>query len=125
MRRPRRPFVNPSNDAESFYDIIEDYELIEASFAQQYGIRLRREDDMSWGEFMTLLAGINSDSALGAIVSIRSETDAERIKNFTPQQKKIRNDWRRNHRPIVRSKEELDSAMNGFKNMFISIGKEG
>lgn len=80
---------------------------------------------MSWGEFMTLLAGINSDSALGTIVGIRSETDAEKIKNFTPQQRKIRNDWRRKHRPTVRSKEELDRAMNGFKNMFISLGKEG
>ena len=80
---------------------------------------------MSWGEFMTLLSGINSDSALGQIVSIRSETDAEKIKQFTPHQRKIRNDWRRNHRPVISKTEDLDKVMDGFKNMFISMGKEG
>lgn len=126
MRKRSAPFVSPCDaDGESYYDIIEDYELIEASFAQQYGIRLRLEDDMSWGEFMTLLSGINSDSALGQIVSIRSETDAEKIKNFTPQQRKIRNDWRRNHQRVVRKPEDLDKVMEGFKSMFLSIEKGG
>lgn len=80
---------------------------------------------MSWGEFMTLLSGINSDSALGQVVSIRSETDAEKIKNFSPQQRKIRNDWRRNHQRVVKKPEDLDKAMEGFKSMFLSIGKGG
>lgn len=74
---------------------------------------------------MTLLSGISSDSVLGSVVGIRSETDAEKIKNFTPQQRKIRNDWRRNHRPVISKTEDLDKVMAGFKNMFISIGKEG
>lgn len=74
----------------------DDYELIEASFAKQYGIRLRQEEDMSWQEFCTLLLGLLPDTPLGRIVSIRAEKDPKVIKNFTKEQKKIRNDWQRN-----------------------------
>lgn len=51
------------------------------------------EDEMTWDEFTTLLAGIGPETPLGAIVSIRSEKDPERIKTFTPEQKRIRNEW--------------------------------
>lgn len=33
------------------------------------------------------------DTPLGKIMSIRSETDRETIKRFSPYEKKIRNDW--------------------------------
>lgn len=49
---------------------------------------------MSWGEFSTLLAGIMPKTPLGQIVSIRSEEDKDILKNFTPQQHQIRNEWR-------------------------------
>ena len=49
---------------------------------------------MSWGEFSTLLAGIMPETPLGQIVSIRSEDDKETLKHFTPEQHKIRNEWR-------------------------------
>ena len=117
--------MQPSNDGEAFYDILEDWELIEASFAQQYGIRLRREEDMTWGEFSTLLAGINADSPLGHIVSIRAETDKEKIKNFSPQERKIRSEWRSKHRNINSNKEDYDRAMAGFSAMFKSMSKKG
>ena len=100
--------------------------MIEASFAQQYGIRLRREDDMSWDEFSTLLGGLNGETPLGHIVSIRSEKDPERIKNFTPAEKKIRNDWARKHRPIITDAKERDTALAGFLAMFKEMSrKEG
>lgn len=121
MRRSKPPFAKPSNNEESYYEIIGDWELIEASFAQQYGIRLRREDDMSWGEFSTLLAGLNGDTPLGHIVSIRSEKNRDRIKNFTAAEKKIRNDWARDHRRIVTDTKERDTALSGFLAMFKSI----
>ena len=60
----------------------------------QYGIRLRSEPDMTWDEFCTLLAGIMPETPLGQIVQIRSENDREKLKQFTPEQKRIRNDWR-------------------------------
>lgn len=118
------PFASP-NQEKGFYDLIGDWELIEASFAQQYGIRLRREDDMSWDEFTTLLCGINGDTPLGRIVSIRSETDSETIKRFSPSEKKIRDEWRRSHRKIITDKQEYEAAMTGFLEMFKSIAKGG
>ena len=119
------PFVSSHKQEQGFYDLIGDWELIEASFAQQYGIRLRREDDMSWDEFTTLLAGINGDTPLGRIVSIRSETDTETIKRFSPSEKKIRNEWRSRHRKIITDKQEYEAAMSGFLEMFKSISKGG
>jgi hypothetical protein len=49
---------------------------------------------MPWGEFSTLLAGIMPNTPLGQVVSIRSEEDKEMLKNFTPEQRRIRNEWR-------------------------------
>lgn len=105
--------------------MIQDYELIEASFAQQYGIRLRRENDMSWDEFSTLLAGLNGDTPLGHIVSIRSETDKERLKQFTPAERKIRNDWRARHRVVVTDKTENEKAIENFREMFKALSQKG
>ena len=51
---------------------------------------------MSWGEFCSLLSGLMPDTPLGQIVGIRSEKDPKKIKNFTKEQRKIRNDWIRN-----------------------------
>lgn len=117
--------MQPSKAADSYYELIGDWELIEASFAQQYGIRLRREDDMSWDEFATLLAGLNGDTPLGRIVSIRSETDKERLKTFTPEERKIRSAWRAKHRSVVTNKAEYDQAMAGFRAMFKSMSGKG
>ena len=72
----------------------EDWGLIEASFTAQYGIRLRAEEEMSWSEFSTLLAGIMPETPLGQIITIRSENDKDTLKHFTPAQHKIRNEWR-------------------------------
>ena len=77
-----------------WYDLFEDWELIEASFLTQYGIRLRLVDDMSWNEFCTLLSGIMTKTPLGQIVSIRAEEDKDILNNFTEEQHKIRNEWR-------------------------------
>lgn len=48
---------------------------------------------MKWVEFSTLLAGLNQETPLGALVAIRTEEDPERLKSFTPEMKKIRNAW--------------------------------
>lgn len=84
---------HPLNSGESYYDLFDDWELIEASFLKQYGIRLRTEDDMSWSEFCSLLSGIMPDTPLGQVVTIRSEKDPKVLKNFTREQKRIKNEW--------------------------------
>lgn len=108
-----------------FYDIFEDWQLIDASFTQQYGIRLRRETDMSWDEFCTLLSGLKHDTPLGNIVSIRSETDKEILKYFNPRQKKIRSDWLRRNRKKVTNVEQYNNDMKMFENMFKNLAKVG
>lgn len=81
-------------DGESYYDLFDDWDLIESSFLKQYGIRLRTENDMSYQEFCSLLSGIMPDTPLGQIVSIRAEKDKEVLKHFTPEQRRIRSEWR-------------------------------
>ena len=95
MRKKQHP-----QNSEAYYDIFDDWNLIEASFLKQYGIRLRTEDDMSYAEFCSLLSGIMPDTPLGQVVSIRAEKDMKVINNFTKEQKRIRNDWllKRNQR---------------------------
>lgn len=44
-------------------------------------------------EYRKLLTGLTGDTSLGYVVSIRSETDSEKIKNMTVKEKKIRRDW--------------------------------
>ncbi len=83
--------ARPSGEA--YYDIFDDWELIEASFLKQYGIRLRTENDMLYPEFCSLLSGIMHDTPLGQIVSIRAEKNPEVIRNFSDEQKRIRSEW--------------------------------
>lgn len=92
---------HPESNGESYYDLFEDWELIESSFLKQYGIRIREVDDMSWTEFCSLLSGIMHDTPLGYIVSIRAEKDPKVIKDFTPDQKRIRSEW------ILRKSEKV------------------
>lgn len=61
---------------------------------------------MSWNEFCTLLSALSSDTPLGRIVSIRAEKDPKVLKNFTPEQKKIRNDWQRRRLKKLREDPE-------------------
>lgn len=71
---------------------MDDYDLIEASFLSQYGIRLK-VTELQFDEFLNLTSCLMPDTPLGQIVAIRSETDTDVISNFTEQQMKIRNDW--------------------------------
>lgn len=105
-----------------WYDLFEDWELIEASFLTQYGIRLRLVDDMSWNEFCTLLSGIMTKTPLGQIVSIRAEEDKDILNNFTEDQHKIRNEWRnRNNTTIEMTEEEKAQKIKEFEQMMASM----
>ena len=116
MRRWRPDFKNSNNKRESWYDLIDDWELIEASFTQQYGIRLSR-DEMDWWEFQSKLQLLNETTPLGQVVCIRSESDPEILKNFTKDQKRIRNEYLKKNAKNM-DKKEYDDAMNAFKEMF-------
>ena len=115
MTMNRRVSVNQKK-RESWYDFYDDWDLIESSIAQQYGIRLRNEiNTISWSEVKMLISGLLSDTPLGRIISIRSENDKEQLKHFTPDMHKIRNDWRNR---IAKDKlKDEDSLNRTFANM--------
>lgn len=71
---------------------MDDYDLIEASFLSQYGIRLKTAE-LDFDEFLNLTSCLMPDTPLGQIVAIRSETDADIISKFTDAQREVRNSW--------------------------------
>jgi len=70
-----------------------DKALIEASFAMQYGIRLAKED-IAFGEYCRLLAGLMANTPLGRVVAVRGEKNAERIKGFGEYERDVLRKWR-------------------------------
>ena len=105
-----------------YYDLVDDFDLIVSSFQSQYGIRLSREllpGGMKWEEFRDLLVGISPDTALGRIVAIRAENDQKILKKFTPEQRKIWNEWRRKRASTISPKEAGD-AIEGFRRVFLA-----
>lgn len=120
MRKWKKRFVTQQRN-ELYYDLFNDWDLIDASITQQYGIRLRYEPDMQWGEFCTLLTGLNGDTPLGHVVDVRSTTDKERIKNMSVSDKRIRAEWqsRQVKKPIdeksyMQSMKALEEAMKAL-----------
>lgn len=80
---------------------------------------------MSWDEFCTLLAGLKHDTPLGNIVSIRSETDKDMLKHFTPQQKKIRSEWQKRKVKRVIDMDQYNNDMKMFEKLFEGLAKAG
>lgn len=72
---------------------------------------------MSWDEFCTLLAGIMPKTPLGQIVSIRSEEDKDMLKNFTPEQNRIRDEWR-NRQIESMTDEEKEAKVKEIEELF-------
>ena len=93
-----------------------------SSFLSQYGVRLMHKEfkDMQWDEFRALLAGISSETALGRVVAIRAENDKNILKNFTPEQHRIRNSWKR-RQAQSRTDEDMKNVLDGFKEAFIAM----
>ncbi|MBY2477630.1 bacteriophage Gp15 family protein [Clostridioides difficile] len=117
LTKRQKPDFKTQNKSDGFYDLYEDWELIESSFAKQYGIRLRTEIDMSWSEFCSLLSGIMPETPLGQIVSIRAEKDPKTLKGFTKEQRKIRNDWiLKRNKKLREDKNNYSSYINNFQN---------
>lgn len=119
--------VGVSSSDEYWYDLNDpyDFDLIEASFQQQYGIDIVQypgEEDMTWRKFKILLSGLLPETPLGKIVQIRSENDPDVLKGYTMQQHAIRNKWRRKKQedlygipPKEQSYAVLRALMDAYK----------
>lgn len=119
--------VGVSSSDEYWYDLNDpyDFDLIEASFQQQYGIDIVQypgQEDMTWRKFKILLSGLLPETPLGKIVQIRSENDPDVLKGYTMQQHAIRNKWRRKKQedlygipPKEQSYAVLRALMDAYK----------
>lgn len=76
----------------------------------QYPNKNLYDDSMDWQEFCTLLSGIMPETPLGQIVKIRSEDNKDMLKLFTPEQKRIRSEWRMKINPVKEMSEEEKEA---------------
>ena len=76
--------------------------------------------DMSWDEFKDLLVGLSPETPLGRIVSIRAEENREILKHFTPEQNRIRWEWRNKKAKKVSTKE-LGAYLEAIKQQFIQM----
>ena len=78
---------------------------------------------MSWREFSYLINGLSGETPLGQVVAIRAEDDPERLKEFTKEQKKIRNDYRRRKAKAM-PPEKADKAIEQMRQAFVSMGRK-
>lgn len=121
MTKLKHDFQSKNSKAE-WYDLREDWVLIESSLAKQYSIRIRNESDMPWTEFCTLVAGLMPDTPLGQIVGIRAERDPEAIRNFSSDQSSIYNTWQKKQTlDQLEDTEKLDKDMQALSDMFASM----
>ena len=109
----------PVRKGPSWYDFYDDWDLIESSIAQQYGIRIRNEiNTITWSEVKMLVSGLLSDTPLGRVIQIRSENDKEQLKHFTPDMHKIRNEWRsRMAKDRLKDEEALNKTFDNMEKM--------
>ena len=64
-----------------------------------------------------MLSGIMPETPLGRIVGIRAEKDPKVIKEFTKEQKKIRNDWiLRRNRKLMEDHANYNKYWSDFQN---------
>ena len=73
---------------------------------------------MKWDEFKDMLSGLGPDTPLGPMVSIRSEDDPEMLEYFSPEQRRIRMEWR-TRRAKAMSQEDMDSFLESLKEALI------
>ena len=78
---------------------------------------------MSWREFSYLINGLSGNTPLGTLISIRAEKDPERLKEFTPDMKKIRSDYLQKKAKKM-SKADADKGYADMEKAFLGmVGK--
>ncbi len=66
------------------------------------------------------MTGIDPDTALGRMVSIRSEDDKDILKHFTPDQKRIRAKWM-GRRAKNKTEDETKAFIEQMKQSLIKM----
>ena len=101
--------------------------LIEQSIAKQYGVFPSDQGSLHYSDWSKMVSGLMDDTPLGRIVMIRSEKDAERIKTFSPEQKRIQAEWKK-FRAANAQKVDAESygaQMRALEGMFAALSGGG
>ena len=77
---------------------------------------------MSWREFSYLVNGLSGETPLGQIISVRAEKDPERLKEFTAEEKRIRNEYLAKKAKKMPT-EKTEEALEQIKQVFLAIGR--
>lgn len=84
-----------------------------------------QQEELPYSDWIMLVSGIMEDTPLGQIVSIRKESDKDRIKHFTRYEHKIRNEWR-SFRAGQKKKADTEKSIAALEDMFRNMfGKGG
>lgn len=78
---------------------------------------------MHWSEFSALLSGLNSETPLGIICSIRAEDNPDVLKDFTAEQRKIRSEYRNKMAKTV-PESKVDDFLDSIKQALIDMAGE-
>lgn len=69
-----------------------------------------------------MIEGLSGDTPLGRIVAIRAENDPDVIREWSADEKRIRNDYRKKM-ALQKSDKDVESALEGFKQAFIKLAQ--
>ena len=90
---------------------------------KEYGVTTKEIGEMTFEEFKALLSGMGPNTALGRVVSIRSETDQEIIRGFSGDQLRIYSAWQNRMAENVKE-QKLNDFLDNMLAMFTNMGKE-
>lgn len=99
-----------------WYDADHDRVLIEQSIAKQYGVLPSEQENLKYSDWAKMVSGLMDDTPLGRVVGVRSESDQAIIRQFTPDQRTIRQDWER-----VRAKRILQLPEQELRQQFAQL----
>lgn len=96
--------------------------LIEQSVAKQYGVLPSAQGELPWAEWAKLVSGLMDDTPLGRVVAVRSETDREIIKHFSPWQRQMRAEWAA-RRAKAMTKQDRESNRKAMQALEAAMAK--
>ena len=94
--------------------------LIEQSIAKQYGVLPSEQENLRYADWAKMLGGLMDDTPLGRVVAIRSEKDADVIREMTPDQRRIRSEWAA-YRAANATEEEQRQQMQQIQAMIAGM----
>ncbi|MBS5661936.1 MAG: hypothetical protein KHW79_11780 [Clostridiales bacterium] len=114
-------FKKKPNQNNCLFDLEYDKVLIEQSIAKQYGVVPSEQGDLHYSDWSKMVSGLMEDTPLGRIVSIRSEKDSDVIRKFTPEQKRIRNEWMNFRLQQQTNENDIKQSMKNLQTMLANM----